>query len=324
MDVLVGHQHGLQTLGPVTRSRPAVIVRVRRFGRVVSIAVLSFVGCASSPNGEATTPAVSARGDNAEAELRERSQKAYDRLAQLWNVSTPDSPDQVTCPDLRIATAEACDVGFEACVELPQHCSSAARLCRTGIRVTFDYCTAGYVGDRVCKSATCTEPAAPLLSAMPFIKPYMVSTFRVACEGDDFDMCAFLGWLHDRGIGVPRDGEQRLTFLNKACAGRSGEGCYELGMAYYLGRDAVRNPARAVQLFETACQLEAKLCSALAAAHVDGIGVDQSYSLGDHFLSKACRGGNAPACRQRDCLNELVAGAPRMANLVLCGQGEPD
>lgn len=242
-----------------------------------------------------------------------------DRILKAANTIPFASPDHPGCPNLRDASASACELGLEICQAESSKCSRVMTLCRLAVLTSFQRCTHVYAMDARCHRAeTCRQIDDAEAGLMPSFHPDVVRQFEYQCSHHDAESCAFLGWLSDRGFAMPRDPDRKLSFLSAACDGGSPTGCYELGMAYYVGRDVSLDSERAVRLFEVACKTDPTKCGALAAAYVDGRGVARSATTADDLFARACLAGATPDCELRRCLQRLVTSEPSTAQLFEC------
>src|SRR5450755_2179397 len=73
------------------------------------------------------------------------------------------------------------------------------------------------------------------------------------CTKNDFDACATLGWMHVIAKGAPKDPAKALTFLQKACTGKSGRGCVDLAYLYEYGIGVPKDEAKALADYTSAC-----------------------------------------------------------------------
>jgi hypothetical protein len=280
---------------------------------IFTLAVVIMAGCAAAHgrNERNVTPATESTSSPSSWD---KGQALAARIQHLSKSATFHSPNQPACPELQAASTEACSLGIKSCSEQPSDCRPGARLCRLGIGSVFAICTTGYqVGDQRDGGF---DTGAPI--GMPPVNSQVVPLLETGCTQGDRDICAFVGWLYDRGIGVTRDGARRVAFLITACSGGSAEGCYELGMAYYLGRDVTRDLVRAVVLFRQACESDSSQCAALAAAYVDGKGVDRNPEVALELLTRACSAGDRSSCPMRDCLAARRSDVPSMLQLFEC------
>src|SRR5665213_2056871 len=80
---------------------------------------------------------------------------------------------------------------------------------------------------------------------------------RIAqCNTGDAKVCNFVGAIYATGLqGVKIDVVQAFTFFQKACTGGHATGCGNLANAYYNGLGVAADRARAIQLYQRACDL---------------------------------------------------------------------
>ena len=61
--------------------------------------------------------------------------------------------------------------------------------------------------------------------------------------------------IHSAGEGVPADAARAGSYLDLACKGGDGEGCFDLGVAYEKGNGVAADRKHAAELYRKACQL---------------------------------------------------------------------
>jgi uncharacterized protein len=86
--------------------------------------------------------------------------------------------------------------------------------------------------------------------------------FWQACAAGEATGCVNLGWamLKER----ERPGAAAAPYFGKACTDQVKLGCLGLGTIYRDGRDTPRDPARAAELFQNACDGGVKAACAMA------------------------------------------------------------
>ena len=90
--------------------------------------------------------------------------------------------------------------------------------------------------------------------------------YQKACDGD-LPACTSLGLAYEQGSGVPLDLARAVALFQQACDGANAPGCFNLGIAYEHGSGAPRGTARAAALLQKACDGgEPRACAFLIAA----------------------------------------------------------
>ncbi len=67
--------------------------------------------------------------------------------------------------------------------------------------------------------------------------------------------CVILGWMYARGIGVAQDDAKAVSLFQQACDAGKLLGCSNLGVMYTRGRGVAQDDAKAVSLFRQACEM---------------------------------------------------------------------
>lgn len=127
--------------------------------------------------------------------------------------------------------------------------------------------------------------------------PLAAALVRAACDNGEAEACSNLGFLYERGLGVPADRDVALTFYQQACDGGSAAGCRNVAIFHESGTATAKDPAKAAALFQTACDaggLDA--CRNLAASYLHGAGVPKDPARAREFLVKGCAGAEADRC----------------------------
>ncbi|MEZ4447517.1 MAG: tetratricopeptide repeat protein [Polyangiaceae bacterium] len=91
--------------------------------------------------------------------------------------------------------------------------------------------------------------------------------------------------------------DEATAKLEKGCADDGEESCHALAVRYAGGEHLPADPAKAVELFNTACEHEvAESCHALAELHAEGRGVPKSPAQAKAFHARACKLGYQASC----------------------------
>jgi TPR repeat protein len=73
------------------------------------------------------------------------------------------------------------------------------------------------------------------------------------CDSGDVDGCVLLGITYQTGALVATDESKAVAIFRKACADRSGAGCFELGVAIEHGRGTPRDLSAARDAYDHGC-----------------------------------------------------------------------
>jgi TPR repeat protein len=121
-----------------------------------------------------------------------------------------------------------------------------------------------------------------------------VDECRKQCELGDASSCTEIGFEHLTGRRVPLDRARAAEFFRKACDGGDHYGCNNLGAL--LIRGSAADARRALALLEGVCGSEPSLCSNLAVAYRDGLGMPAQPARATELFSRGCLGGDAGSC----------------------------
>ena len=148
-----------------------------------------------------------------------------------------------------------------------------------------------------------------------------VKAFERGCALDHGRACASLGQVVKRAIHTEYDAVRAAVIFEKACKLGEASGCSDAANLYETGREArsqtlnlpsappiakrdlPRDPARAVALYQRACDLGASdFCFVTARILEAGEGVpaDREKALG--LFARLCEGGMALACTRAAAL----------------------
>jgi uncharacterized protein len=155
-----------------------------------------------------------------------------------------------------------------------------------------------------------------------------------ACEKGHAYGCALAGYHHQDGLGTEWSPDRAVAAYEKACAGGSGVGCYNLATMYSGGHGVTADHARADgykakarAAWEAACRgSEPRWCTNLAflLREEDAKGnrarcLELDQRACDHHVAIGC----TEAVRDRSDLGQLSEAAMRRELERLCGDGEP-
>jgi uncharacterized protein len=135
--------------------------------------------------------------------------------------------------------------------------------------------------------------------------------FKKACDAGLNLGCGRLGYMYDKGDGVPKDRKRADTLLNKACSSGTPGDCYDIAERYepYPGDLKFRQ----IYFYGKACDRSyGKGCSALARVYRSGKDIAKAVI----YDAKACNMGIADSCVYAASMydsGEGVTKAPAMA-----------
>jgi uncharacterized protein len=140
----------------------------------------------------------------------------------------------------------------------------------------------------------CANMGTLLLTTDPFgAVPYL----RKACDGKNGQACANLGFLYSKGSGVLLDLAKAVQLFGVACDLDNYLGCLFAGGAYYEGNGVKEDRARARVLLEKACDgAVGNACAALARMYEYALGVDEDTKRARAYRRRACDAGVTDAC----------------------------
>ena len=132
---------------------------------------------------------------------------------------------------------------------------------------------------------------------MPVDTTQAIAWFRRAVDAGSVGALLNLGMSWNQGRGVPHDPYMAFVLWGRAVDAESSEGMYLLGKLLYAGADGVdRNPVRASVLFQIAAEAgHADAAEELGRMYEVGDVVEQNKNLALSWYSRAFAGGNAQA-----------------------------
>ena len=117
----------------------------------------------------------------------------------------------------------------------------------------------------------------------------------LAVQGDVFAQFA-LGFMYDKGRGVPSDGVEAVRWYRKAAEQGDAEAQASLGNMYAAGRGVPQDYAQAVRWYRKAAeQGNAEAQASLGNSYATGRGVPQDYAEEIKWTRRAAEQGNACA-----------------------------
>ncbi len=132
---------------------------------------------------------------------------------------------------------------------------------------------------------------------VPKSYPTAARYYQKACDAADGSGCAALAGMLFAGNGFEKDGAKGAAFLDRACDAGEFGACLNLGRRYHQGLDVRPDGRQALVLYEKACNGgEADGCELAAAAYRDGAfgPVDANRAIA--LFEKTCASGRASAC----------------------------
>ena len=128
-------------------------------------------------------------------------------------------------------------------------------------------------------------------------KPTSLTELEKCQYSKDMAACNNLGYAYSIGKGVAKDPNKAAQFYQKACDGGAMEGCFSLGNAYYNGDGVTKNLNKSVELYQKACDGgEMEGCFNLGNAYYNGDGVTKDIYKAMELYQKVCDGGEIKEC----------------------------
>ncbi|HEY2512419.1 MAG TPA: tetratricopeptide repeat protein [Polyangiaceae bacterium] len=119
--------------------------------------------------------------------------------------------------------------------------------------------------------------------------------FERACDGEFPLACARLGELLVREH-LPGDVERGMKLLDKECERSNADACRALAQTYEPGGRQKPDPAKAIALYERACELGDSECSYLAELYAKGRLVTADAAKARALYERSCRAGVPDSC----------------------------
>jgi uncharacterized protein len=114
--------------------------------------------------------------------------------------------------------------------------------------------------------------------------------YKRACELGAVRACSGLGFLMERGLGVPMDRKRALELYEQACNKKDPTGCNNLAVAFHNGDGRAVDLERAQELYTTSCEQDyPQACVNLGRLFRDGQGVARDPGKAEHYFLKACK-----------------------------------
>jgi hypothetical protein len=132
------------------------------------------------------------------------------------------------------------------------------------------------------------------------------------CERGHLGSCSILAVATLYGRGVTKDEARAIELFDRACNAGIGRGCTGLGVAYAKGLGVRQDAARAADLFKRACDTGyARGCKNLGVAYADGTGVPKDEARGARLIGQSCDAGSPEGCYDFALLYANGRGVPQ-------------
>lgn len=128
-------------------------------------------------------------------------------------------------------------------------------------------------------------------------KPTSLTELEKCQYSRDMVVCNNLGYAYSKGKGVAKDPNKAAQFYQKACDGGEMLGCNNLGNAYSKGEGVAKDLDKAAQLYQKACDGgEMFGCIYLGHCYQEGNGIVKDPEKAVKLFQKACDGGEMFGC----------------------------
>jgi len=153
----------------------------------------------------------------------------------------------------------------------------------------------------------CLVAAYSLVLAASFNEA-QIRQFEQRCEAGDASICGDLGIAYYMGRdGIKQDYAQAAKFFKKACDGNNYKTCSNLGFMYSTGQGVVIDPDKAAELYVKACDGgDVFGCQNVGTMYFKGEGVKVDLIKGLGYIKIACDKGLWGACSNFALANELI------------------
>lgn len=128
-------------------------------------------------------------------------------------------------------------------------------------------------------------------------KPTSLTELEKCQYSKDMAACNNLGNAYSKGKGVAKDPNKAAQFYQKACDGGIMVGCTNLGSNYQKGEGVAKDLDKAAQLYQKACDGgEMFGCIYLGHCYQEGNGIVKDPEKAVKLYQKACDGGEMQGC----------------------------
>ncbi len=150
---------------------------------------------------------------------------------------------------------------------------------------------------QVRSELACLPPAGSFTMALPAgADPATVALAR-RCDGEQHAACTELGVAYLEGAGIPEDQARALALFEHACQRADGQGCHQLGLQLAGADGAQRDLARAGQLHVMGCDLGcAQACGEAARILYNGELGAPDYEQVKEVAQRGCDADDATSC----------------------------
>ena len=136
--------------------------------------------------------------------------------------------------------------------------------------------------------------------------------FLKAAEQGNAAAQYWLGWMYDKGYGVPENDSEAIRWYRKAAEQGLSAAQNRLGVMHYNGEGVTKDYAETVRWFrESAEQGDVLAQNRLGVMHYNGEGVTKDYAEAVRWFHKAAEQGNAMAQRNLGFMYRNGRGVPK-------------
>src|SRR6266571_2793610 len=138
--------------------------------------------------------------------------------------------------------------------------------------------------------------------------------YKQACDAGDIDACPNLGWLYEKGRGVPTDEAQAASLYKEGCDGGSAYGCGCLGVLHRDGHGVPKDLPQSVVLLKQGCDWgNARSCTNLGSLYKNGQGVPRDLVQARALYRKGCDQADDLGCTSLKNAGEDAQASAAMA-----------
>lgn len=139
------------------------------------------------------------------------------------------------------------------------------------------------------------------MPGIPYQEEQVRSRYKLACDLKYYDVCNFESWMGKEG----GDAEKALIAFEAKCSkSKSPLACVVTGFGYGMRNEEVsndaKNPQRALQAFQTACEEKAygPGCVYLGDMYAKGVAVEQDAVKAEKYYQEACSAKDVWGCHR--------------------------
>ena len=134
--------------------------------------------------------------------------------------------------------------------------------------------------------------------------------FKGLAEHGNATAQSFLGWMYDKGRGVPQNYAEAVKWYRKAADQGNTGAQSNLGAKYYLGQGVPQDYAEALEWFRKAAERRDVFAQfSLGGMYYFGLGVPQDYVQAHMWFNLSAAQGHEDAKKCRDLLAEKMTPA---------------